>query len=267
MTDRKNWRTGASACFAGKLDESVLEAYAKAGVKSTEVSFRNPYYDEIEWTKIPQWMQNTGTEVWSIHLPFARNSENIAHLDKAVSDASIERFHDLIGRAGNAGLKVVVVHPSSEPIADKDRPFLLDRCAENLTKLCARAAEFGMVVGVEDLPRTCLCNCHEEVEYLLARIPELRVCFDTNHLLKDTNTDFVRAVGEKIVTLHVSDYDFVDERHVFPTDGLIDWKELQGELEKVNYNGPFMYELNPKDRDGRRTLEDLRANHVMLMNL
>jgi sugar phosphate isomerase/epimerase len=39
------------------------------------------------------------------------------------------------------------------------------------------------------------------------------VCFDTNHLLKESSEDFARAVGPHIVTLHVSDYDGKDERH------------------------------------------------------
>ena len=267
MTDRKLWRTGASACFAGKMDESVLEAYAKAEVKSTELSFKDAYFDEIEWDKLPLWMKNTGTEVWSIHLPFARDNLNIAYIDNEVCKATMIRHKELISRAGNAGLKVVVVHPSSEPIPDENRKLLLDRSAENLGKLCEYAKEYGMQVAVEDLPRTCLGNCKEDILYLLSQNPDLRVCFDTNHLLKETNEAFVRAVGDKIITLHVSDYDFIDEKHVFPGDGLIDWKALQGELEAVNYNGPFMYELNPKDQDGRRTLEDLRANHLHIMYL
>lgn len=267
MSNRKDWRCGASACFANKLDESVLEAYAAANIKSTEISFRNDYYDQIEWNKIPQWVQNTGTEVWSIHLPFARNSENIAHRDPEVVNASLLRHHDLIGRAGNAGVKVVVVHPSSEPIADGDRPLLLERSAESLGKLCARAKEFNMQVAVEDLPRTCVGNCSEEIRFLLDANPDLRVCFDTNHLLKDTNVNFVRSVGDKIITLHVSDYDFIDEKHVIPGYGLIHWKELMTELERANYRGPFMYELSVKDIDGQRTLEDLRRNYEWLMSL
>ncbi len=266
MTNRKNWRTGASACFAGKLDESVLEAYAKAGIRSTEISFRDPYYDEILWNEIPTWSSKTGTEVWSIHLPFSRTL-NIAHEDPAVSAQSMVRLLDLVGRAGNAGIKVVVVHPSSEPIPDENREHFLKQSEENLGRLCARAEEFGMVVGVENLPRTCLGNCKEDILRFLNYNPTLRVCFDTNHLLKQTNESFIRAVGSKIVTLHVSDYDFVDERHVFPGDGLIDWKQLQTELEMVNYDGPFMYELNAKDQDGRRTLEDVKKNHLWLQSL
>lgn len=265
MTDRNTWRTGASACFCGKFDESVLEAYAKADIACTEISFRTPYYAEIQWQNIRQWSQNTGTEVWSIHLPF--HGLNIAHPDADKTAETLQFHHDLLGKAGDAGIKVAVVHPSGEPIPDSQRPGLLERCSESLAALCARAKEVGMVIAVEDLPRTCLCNCSEEVLYLLERNPDLRVCFDTNHLLKEANESFVRAIGDKIVTLHVSDYDFIDEKHVFPCDGLVDWKALMGELEKVNYNGPFMYELSPRDRDGRRTLEDVKANHKMLLGL
>ena len=272
MTDRKQWRTGASASFVGKLDEGVMEDYAKAEIKSLEISFRNPYYDEISWKDLPRWSRQTGTELWSIHLPFGRVSENIAYIDKEVCDATLVRHKDLIGRAGEAGMKIVVIHPSSEPIADRDRPLLLDRSAENLGILCERAAEFGMRVAVEDLPRTCLGNCHEDIRYLLDRNPTLGVCFDTNHLLKDTNTAFVRALGDRILTLHVSDYDFIDEKHVFPGEGLVDWKALQGELEQVDYDGPFMYEVSNKapgsvDGTGSRTLADIRKNHLMLQNL
>jgi sugar phosphate isomerase/epimerase len=192
---------------------------------------------------------------------------NIAYIDKAVSDASVIRHKELIGRAGEAGFKVVVIHPSSEPIPNGDRPLLLNRCAENLGVLIERAKEFGMQVAVEDLPRTCLCNCKEDVQFLLSQNEDLRVCFDTNHLLKDTNEAFVRAVGDKIITLHVSDYDFIDEKHVFPGDGLNDWKGLMGELEKVNYNGPFLYEVSQKNVPGRSTLEDIRANHLWLNTL
>lgn len=260
MTDRKQWRTGVSACFVGKIDEGIMEAYAKAEVKSIELSFGwNPayYQNNVEWKMIPTWSKNTGTEAWSVHLPCSLSG----------SDGSVNADIDILERAGEAGLKVALVHPSGEPVHDHDRSARLEKCSEHFRRLCEAAKRTGITVAVEDLPRTCLGNCSEDIQYLLDRNPDLRVCFDTNHLLKESNEEFVRAVGSKIVTLHVSDYDFIDEKHVFPGDGLIDWKSLQTELEKVDYNGPFMYELGPKNKDGRRTLEDVRANHLWLMNL
>ena len=44
--------------------------------------------------------------------------------------------------------------------------------------------------------------------------------------------------------MHLSDYDYIDERHWLPGEGKINWKELISGLESVNYNGPLMYEIN-----------------------
>jgi sugar phosphate isomerase/epimerase len=63
-------------------------------------------------------------------------------------------------------------------------------------------------------------------------------------------------VGEKIVTLHVSDYDGIDERHWLPGEGCIDWQALRAALCEVGYDGVWMYELSfgipkslPRGRD------------------
>lgn len=46
---------------------------------------------------------------------------------------------------------------------------------------------------------------------------------DTNHLLKDLTEEFIKNLGLKVVTLHVSDYDRIDERHWIPGKGVNDW--------------------------------------------
>lgn len=267
MTDRKLWKVGCSASFCGKFDESVMEDYAVNGIPCAEISFQYDYYDKIQWNKIPQWSKNTGTELWSVHLPFTRTEINIAHPNKFISKVATAFHRNLIDRAGEAGAKVIVIHPSSEPIEDCDRPELLARSAENLGNLVEKAKGYGMQVAVENLPRSCLCNCSSDVVYMLEQNPDLRVCFDTNHLLKEASNHFINAVGNKIITLHVSDYDFIDERHFFPGDGQIDWKKLMADLEAVDYNGPFLYETAQKHEEGRSTLSDIKKNHDWLMTL
>ena len=67
--------------------------------------------------------------------------------------------------------------------------------------------------------------------------------FDTNHSLREDNAHFIRALGNKIVTLHVSDYDFTDERHLLPLEGKNDWEGIFAALEEIGYAGRFLYEL------------------------
>ena len=84
----------------------------------------------------------------------------------------------------------------------------------------------------------------EEIEELLSAHPSLRVCFDTNHLLGGRcPLEFVREIGDKIVSLHVSDYDGIDEKHWLPGEGIVDWAAIMDALDEVGYDGPFLYEL------------------------
>ena len=48
---------------------------------------------------------------------------------------------------------------------------------------------------------------------LISADERLVICFDTNHLLSEDPVEFIHKCGHKIVTLHVSDYDFIDEKH------------------------------------------------------
>ena len=55
--------------------------------------------------------------------------------------------------------------------------------------------------------------------------------------------DFVHRIGKKIITLHVSDYDFVNERHWLPGEGKNDWQAIYKALQEIEYNGVWLYEL------------------------
>ncbi|MBQ7792368.1 MAG: sugar phosphate isomerase/epimerase [Clostridia bacterium] len=93
------------------------------------------------------------------------------------------------------------------------------------------------------------------------------MCFDTNHLSKQKNEDFVTAVGDKIVTLHVSDYDYIDEKHWLPGGGDINWVRLMDAIDNADYAGPLMYELyRVKGKDTRPvTPEEFVRNAKELM--
>jgi sugar phosphate isomerase/epimerase len=135
----------------------------------------------------------------------------------------------------------------------------------SLNELADFADLKGAVIAVEDLPRTCLGNCADEMLEILEANEKLRVCFDTNHLLKDTNGNFLKKVGDKIVTLHISDYDFVDEKHWLPGEGKVDWVEILEGLKSLGYEGVWMYEVGlgiPRSltRSRNLTFEDFVRN-------
>ncbi|MBQ8508574.1 MAG: sugar phosphate isomerase/epimerase [Clostridia bacterium] len=261
------WKVGMSSCCAGVIDRALFEQYAAAGIDCMEVSYGiKERADSADFAQVGKDARATGVQLWSLHLPFAPFSAiNIASPDKDIRRFTVDYLSELIKKGGDIGIPVAVIHPSGEPNPDNERADRTNYAAECLSKLAEAAACSGMTIAVEDLPRTCIGNHSDDFKVLLSADERLRVCFDTNHLLIQENADFVRAVGDKIITLHVSDYDKRNERHWLPGEGKVDWVELVTLLEEVGYTGPWMYEIGfgaPKSIT-RRTLtcEDFYANY------
>ena len=112
-----------------------------------------------------------------------------------------------------------------------------------LDNLAEYAYAKGAVIAVEDMIVECLGNCADELAELISVNDKLRICFDVNHILKNTHLEFIEKFKEKIVTVHISDYDRICERHWLPGEGVIDFHELYTKLIQVGYSGPWMYEI------------------------
>ena len=264
MTNRSDWQLGMSICFYGRADAEAFAHLAEAGVQVVELSHtRQDYIDRLDFVRQPERLrrcaEEQGVRIRSIHLPFSR-VEDISMAHPALRNAAMDTNRMLLRAAAEAQIPVAVIHPSSEPISPEERPERFSRCVESLAELTELARSLGMHLAVENLPRTCLGRSVEEMFTICGAVRDLDVVFDTNHLLGEYADlpRFVRTLGSRIVTLHVSDYDFVDERHNLPGEGLVDWESVIEALEDVGYSGPWMYEV--KACEGR-TAADVAANY------
>lgn len=280
----KQWEIGASACGRSYIPDNIFEEYSKAGIKYMEIAFRFPkkiegitpddefnWYKSIDAKKIVSNAEKYGIELWSMHLPFGHTFYNIASFDDEERRYTIEKQREIIKKASECGVKYVVIHPSGELIEEENRIKSIKLASDSLYHLCKTAESSGVVMAVENLPRTCLGRNSQELKSLMEVNENLRVCFDVNHLLYQSHSDFVKDIGNKIATLHISDYDFKDEKHWFPGEGDIKWKELIDLLKSINYSGPFMNEIGCRMDDEESPLRTYRelyeANKKLLDTL
>ena len=269
MNYTQKLKRGTSCCFGGQLTEENLPLYKSAGIEAVEISFPNVEALKASTAICDGLYKNYGIELWSIHLPFSRKLD-ISIVDDEARNFIIETNLALIEEASKYGVKVAVLHPSSEPITDEDRPARLRRSKEAIITLRKQCDKFGMTLAVENLPRTCLCNRSAEMIELL-KDTGASIVFDTNHSLVEDNVEFLAALansGIKIASLHISDFDGIDERHRLPGEGINKWNELFAILEKVGYSGPMMYEVpkKPKTVENEYTYEILKENQTKLAN-
>lgn len=236
------YKIGLSTC--GKsICEELFVNYKRSGIDAMEISVDDWQYDQLDYKAIHSFANKYGINLWSYHLPYYP-FEKIEISLPETAKATIGYFSELIKKASDIGIDKFIVHPSGEPIADKERPERMKRAKESLAELAEIAKSNGAVIAVEDLPRTCLGNNSIEISELISAHKDLRVCFDTNHLLTENPVDFVRKLGDKIITVHISDYDFINERHWLPGEGKQDWNSLLKAFKEINYQGVWLYEIN-----------------------
>ncbi len=155
------------------------------------------------------------------------------------------------------GAPIIVVH------ASKPLPKEVDSWKHNIefyNKLVPYCKEYGIKIGVENLFQwdekrdrraPCFCGTSE----LLAKFYDeldptyFTVCFDTGHAAINCEEpdDAIRNLGSRIGCLHIHDNDYVNDEHLMPYMGKMDWDAITKALADVNYSGDFTFEACSTD--------------------
>ncbi len=225
------------------IDEEMFKKYNEAGITHMEVSVDKWNSEKLDYDKLLMWSKKYNVELYSFHLPFWPFTEiDISH--EKLAKPSVEYLSEYIKKASKIGINKFIIHPSGEPIDECDRAKRLEISKQSLHTLAELAKEYGAVICVENLPRTCLGRDSSDILELLSAHPDLVACFDTNHLLEEDPIEFINKIGDKIKTLHVSDYDFKNERHWLPGEGMLDWQSILNALKGIGYSNVWLYEIN-----------------------
>lgn len=243
-----NNHLGIATCFYPDSSVERWKTAAEGGFQDAEIDVNSRLSAEeicAASQKIYDDLTAAGIAPTSFHLPF-NNDWDISSEDDAIRAKALSGLYTLLSWCGQHSIGIAVLHPSYEPIDDAHRPARLAHAVESIRLLGEEGEKYGVRIAVEDLPRTCLGNCADEMLILTDNGKNAGICFDVNHLLRESHKDFIEKVGPYIITTHLSDYDRVDERHWFPGDGCIDWKEFYALMQKYDYSGRYLFELGEK---------------------
>ena len=260
MINTEPLRCGSSCSVIGRFDREVILQYAEAGISSIETALPFINYFAHDWKELKRFADDAGVELWSVHLPFGGENNMFNIADKSFCADTVRADERIIVRAGEAGMRAAVIHPNTGDIDKKERGKQFETAVKSFEKLVAIGRREGVMIAAEVLPRENLGWCITEMKALADAVPGLKICMDVNHIIEYPPDDFVRAFGDKIITVHMSDNDMTRERHWMPGDGKIDWKNIIRLLKSINYTGPFMYELGGEEF-GRFGLKGIKQNY------
>lgn len=260
-----NWDLGVSIPVNQENISENMKWAAEAGFKWVEADMTSGYSPDPDRMKsilhdYKTAVDKAGLKIWSVHIPFGPSFDpSEADLEKrAECNRKILQAMDIAKELGP--YQKAIIHPSFEPIKDDERQAKLEALKKSMDELGPVFIEkYNVRLALECLPRTCLANTSTETMDILNGRPYLDNCFDVNHLLKETPEHFAKVVGKRIGTLHISDYDNVNERHWIPGKGVIKWTDLVREIQKTGYDGPFMFEVTttPWKDDMKQFYQDL----------
>jgi sugar phosphate isomerase/epimerase len=250
--------------ISAEPSDAVLEAIDGSAIATLEVMDRLVQQGPRDLRpRLAAFVQHSRVRVATIHAQFGQ-AYDISSPGTAIRQEGLAAVHAAVDTAIDLGAPMIVVHASAEPILPEERAERLQRALDALCDLGVRCAEAGVRAAIELLPRSCLGNTVDELLMLLDGLPEAvsGVCLDTNHLM-DRAHDLPRmpgALGSKLLTLHMSDYDGVDELHQMPGEGVLDWRAFMHALERSGYAGPYNYECRIDGETPQDRIEALEEN-------
>lgn len=238
-------RLGRSINFLGETFYDMLKEARNLGFDSMDLDLCGKCAhreEEIEGYKNLEKglkaVKASGLYFNGVHISFGKHWNFGSDIEEQRCEA-IENFKVIVPLIDQYSPFCYVIHGSSEPIADEKRPAQIAALKRSLAELTAVTQT---PIALESLPRTCLFNTAQEGIGIIDGIKNVFVCVDVNHFLKEDSADAVLALGSRIITTHISDHDYINERHWLPGQGKIDWQRLIGALETIGYHGVFNYE-------------------------
>ncbi|NLD87784.1 MAG: TIM barrel protein, partial [Clostridiales bacterium] len=204
------------------ISDALVKDCAEAGIKLAELSIAHLPIDfdcdELTYTLLYQHslFRKHGIKVVSVHIPFGREWD-ICDCRDDVRILAKKRVIDFVGCCAFMKPDRFIIHTSSEPIPDCERKTRINLFRAN-SAIVAKAC-FPSKLAVENLPRTCMGNASDELIEMTDGIDNICICCDLNHSLKEKTYELIENLGSRIETLHVSDYDGIDEKHWMPLEG------------------------------------------------
>lgn len=157
------------------------------------------------------------------------------------------------------GAEICVVHPlhHMQYLGHEEEIFRLNM--EYYRSLIPYCREYGVKVGIENMWQrhpirknisfdTC-SSAEEFIRYIDTLDSEYMVaCLDVGHVVLPDNRmgvgDFIRALGhDRLKALHIHDNDYINDLHLLPYRGKLDWEDITEALGAINYEGVFTYEI------------------------
>ncbi|MFO7742523.1 MAG: sugar phosphate isomerase/epimerase family protein [Anaerolineae bacterium] len=239
MIDRPEVGISTAAFYPGYLTEEALTAIAELGFRTVEIFLQaDGEYTMGFGAVLDRRRRELGLQVHSLHLyatlfdlwaPYPRMAEEVR-----------DRFRRLLEVAAMLNATALTWHGLRYGL---DNPRLVDAFLESAVWAGNEARAAGLTLCIENVS-WCYLRTPEQVWAI--READLPVAFTFDSFQAGESgvepAALVRAMGDRLTTVHLSDYRDDGPRHLPPGQGDLDWPRLLRALQAAGYSGPLILE-------------------------
>ena len=163
------------------------------------------------------------------------------------------------------GCRAIVFHPGGLTLGfDSINESNLEQYLEYLEKsLNYISANVDLDICIENMSSQYFLSTSKQILHVLNNCPKVFTCVDVNHFYHEKAEEAILKYKDRIGSVHISDYDFIKERHLMPKSGLNDWNKIIDALKQSGFKHSFNYELSSLHN---YSLEDIKKNYEQLFD-
>jgi sugar phosphate isomerase/epimerase len=218
-----------------------LELIAKAGFSATCIWFDNeePMVKNGQADTMSGLVHECGLILDNIHAPFwksnylwseSKNEQSVIH----------DQLSKSLSFCGKHQIPNMVMHLS----AGKTPPPPNQSGLQLIGDLVKQAEELGVTIAMENAED----NGNHYLDFVFTNIqsPNLRFCYDSSHdaIANEFRGQALGKWGSLLAVTHFSDNHGINDDHLLPGYGNIDWPRVMKQFPKSSYKGTIMLELD-----------------------
>lgn len=210
------------------FDTEALRRVVDAGFHLVELSLNRPQqgvrYDDRD---LARRLRDEAEKLGVTFTAHAPDKYWLSNPDRDELNETVRSVFPVVAGAGAYAVKVLVIHCCpGKPLVPGRSVGQMEGLVWALETLAPVCEEHSVCLAAETMIPGRLTSSVENLIEAVDHVnsPNVRICLDTNHtnLSQDLN-QAVRLGGKRIAEIHLNDNHFVEEEHLLPYEGAIDW--------------------------------------------
>lgn len=211
--------------------KEIINCIKQAGFKNVFIEW---YNDDFDLQKnIFDYVKEVGLNIIFAHLGY--QNSNALWENGIEGDKEVQRYIEDIKICKANGIDLVIIHPTIGFYAPNPNNIGIKR----IEQIVNYAEQLNVKVAFENV------ELSGYLEYIVDNInnENLGICFDSGHcnLFFDGEFD-VDKFKNKVLAIHLHDNFKINDDHILPFDGTVDWNKVTSQIIDMNYDGYIVIE-------------------------